>query len=39
MIKPAAWLDDFRETLRPRLRSGVEDRLLRENALAFLEGR
>lgn len=36
MIPPAEWREDFETSLRPRLKAGVEEALLRRNAEAFL---
>ncbi len=36
MIKPADWLRDFDRSLKPRLKEGIAEGLLKNNALKFL---
>jgi predicted TIM-barrel fold metal-dependent hydrolase len=38
MIHPAAWMSDFESSLRPKLKAGVAEKILRDNARRFLEG-
>ncbi|MFQ5837470.1 MAG: amidohydrolase family protein [Thermoplasmata archaeon] len=36
MIKPSSWREDFNRSLKPRLKEGVSEKLLMQNALSFL---